>query len=93
MMARPEKRRVPICAINWCCPYRSDLCKDRCTGERIPADSSMIVGGGFVYIREAGNSFVKYALPPKTKAAFRGFDRGDPSKDLVGEYTFEAVDE
>jgi len=35
-----SNRRVPKCEINWCCPYRSDLCRfdqdGQCTGERTP---------------------------------------------------------
>jgi hypothetical protein len=77
------RRRAPICAINWCCPYRSDLCKKECTGERIPDDNFMIVFGDFVVIDR-----VRYFIPERTKEVFRRFDRGGVVTE--GEYVFEA---
>jgi len=81
------KRRVPRCEINWCCPYRADLCRfDRdgqCTGERQPSDDFMIVFGNdlIVHRPEWGDTAVRYNMPPKNKALLRAFDRGD---DVVG---------
>jgi len=83
------KRRVPVCTINWCCPYRSDLCTKKCTGERKPRDDYMLVSGDYALIR-SGGVHVRYFIPEKTKETFRKFDHGEAAEKLVGNYTFEA---
>jgi len=45
-------RRVTVCSINWGCPYRTDLCKTECTGERKPRDAYLIVDGNQCFIRQ-----------------------------------------
>jgi hypothetical protein len=83
------KRRVPICTINWCCPYRADLCGERCTGERKPRDDYMVVHGDYMVMRDDGErKYYRYRIPERTKEAFKQFDRGDPVDE--GTYRFEA---
>jgi hypothetical protein len=82
-------RRVPICAINWCCPYRSDLCTSECTGERTPRDNSIIVLGEDVFIVR-DDAAHRYHIPEKARETFRSFDRGEPAENLVGDFVFEA---
>jgi hypothetical protein len=80
-----EQRRVPICTINWCCPYRGDLCTMWCTGERAPKSDYMVVRGDHAVI-----GGTRYYVPEKTREAFRAFDRGDPPETIAGDYVFEA---
>jgi len=82
------KRRVPVCTINWCCPYRADLCTKNCTGEREPSDDYMLVSGDYVLIRNENGDHVRYFIPEKTKETFRRFDRGE--EEVAGDYVFEA---
>jgi hypothetical protein len=88
---KPTTRRVPICTINWCCPFRSDLCRERCTfGERVPADTRLVVYGDIAFIR-CGDRVERVRLPEPTKEGFRRFDRGDP--EAGGENVFEVPEE
>jgi hypothetical protein len=87
-MAAKMKRRVPVCAINFCCPYRNDLCgsntKGECSGERIPKHDYMIVEGDYAFIKETSGSIVRYALPEQSKEFLRDFDRGCSASALAG---------
>jgi hypothetical protein len=88
-----QKRRVPRCTINWCCPYRSDLCKAECSGERKPKDDYMLVFGDNVLIRMPPNAGVhtRCTIPKRTKKVFQAFDRGNDMSFMVGQYyTFKA---
>ena len=81
-------RRVPVCSINWGCPYRTDLCKTECTGERKPRDGYLIVDGDQCFIRQ-GDLYLQYSIPDETKQLMMRFDQGDPDDTLIGHYTFE----
>jgi hypothetical protein len=81
-------RRVPVCSINWCCPYRSDLCTSTCTGKRKPKDGFMIVDGDHCFIRQ-GDYYLRYLMPYETKQLLIRSDRGEPDATLEGRYTFE----
>jgi hypothetical protein len=73
-----QKRRVPVCKINWCCPYRSDLCQSECSGARQPKVDFMMVIGDDVLIREPGaEAHTRYTIPKETRKVFRAFDSGD----------------
>jgi hypothetical protein len=71
------RRRAPACAINFCCPYRNDLCVYECSGERIPKDDFLIVDSDFAHLRATrGGPVVRYSLPEETKLLLIDFDRG-----------------
>jgi hypothetical protein len=90
-MNAKNERRVPVCTINWCCPYRSDLCQGSCSGKRIPSSYGLFVSGDDAFVREGNTGpLVRYAIPEETKACLRGFDEGLPDSDLIGRYWFEA---
>src|SRR5260370_26885313 len=73
-----QKRRVPVCKMNWCCPYRSDLCQSDCSGARQPTVDFMMVMGDDVLIREPGaEAHTRYTIPKETRKVFRPFDTGD----------------
>jgi len=70
------KRRVPQCLINWCCPYRSELCRLRCTGERLDDNETMIVRGNFCYIR-SGGLVERFRLLKGDKERIAAYDSGE----------------
>jgi hypothetical protein len=84
-----KKRRVPTCKINFCCPYRTDLCVGRCTGEREPRDHRMVVIGDYATMGpDDRGRFTRYRVPEKTKDRFRKFDSGGDD-DLSKPYVLE----
>jgi hypothetical protein len=84
------ERRVPVCGINWCCPYRSDLCQDQCSGQRKPKSYGLVVSGDDAFVREGDTGpMVRYSIPEETKTLLRGFDQGRRAEVLAGRYKFE----
>jgi hypothetical protein len=75
------ERRVPACSINWCCPFRTDLCRDKCSGERSlafgPRDFVLIIYGGECVLKHVGEYlFARHAIVRETRKAIEAHDSG-----------------
>jgi hypothetical protein len=95
------QRRVAICTINDCCPFRTHLCQvaEGCHGSisgrraATPEGFVMLTLDDEVVVRR-DDALMVYLNAPDTAALFRDFDRGLGSEQLVGrEYDFKAVPE
>jgi len=95
-----QERRVAICKINDCCPFRANLCHfaDGCHGSisgRKISDGegrAMLTLDDEVLVVENRTATI-YLNPPETAGLFRAFDSGVGPEKIVGQYAFKPVPE
>jgi hypothetical protein len=86
------ERRVPTCTINWCCPFRSNLCRGECHGSthgrarsRAGDPFHLFVLGDDVFVMNAGDG-TRYQLDAAGRQVLMDFDRGAPAGDLIRDF-------
>src|SRR5712664_281746 len=97
---RAPERRVAVCSINDCCPFRTNLCHfaggchGSISGRKISNSEgyAMLTLDDETLVVENGTATI-YLNPPETAGLYRAFDSGIDSEKLAGQYAFNAVPE